>query len=112
MPNVQVGVPPVLADLLGVLAAARVEEAGEELVGGVIQCVGIGVVGVECKPMSRPLREINRARMVHTAAKRWIGRDIGLKAEWEIDIVASCSDCSGSFAIREQIPGGTRRSRC
>src|SRR5438445_3515857 len=48
VPNVQVRVPPVLVDLLCVLAAARVKEAGKELVRGVIQRVGIGVVSVEC----------------------------------------------------------------
>jgi hypothetical protein len=59
MTHVQVGTGPILAEASRVLGPAWIEKAGEELVGGIVLRVRVGIVCIESDTVTRPLFEIN-----------------------------------------------------
>src|SRR4029077_6663671 len=62
--HVQIRTGPVVGKAIRILGAARVEQAGKKLVGGIVRSVRPSVVGVEREAESRALREAHRGSVV------------------------------------------------
>src|SRR5260370_21365049 len=70
--HVQVRVPAVFINAVGVLGTAWVQQASEGFIGRIVDGVGKGIIRVKSQPATRTLCEGDRTRLVDSPAERRI----------------------------------------
>src|SRR5260370_11115754 len=84
--HVQVRVPAVFINAVGVLHTAWVRQASEECIGRIVDGVGKGISRLKSQPATRTLCEVDRTRVVDAAAERRIRGDVRFESKRSGDV--------------------------